>query len=142
MNENKYFYYFITLFPCPLPSETYVKPVIAEQRSLQYLCQVFRGTRYWVGFGNKFCYRRHVDKTFPDEVQSSWEGTLNFDSSRHLWTKKNDIKKFSPWRSAHDKCIFYLLINCFYFSMSRGQSRTSLVVQWLGIHLPMQETHI
>ena len=122
----------------------YVNPGIEEQKSLQYLCQVFRGTRYWVGFGNKFCYRWHVDKTFPDEVQSSQEGTLNFNSSRHLWAKKKKmtLRNFQP----KDLLMINVYSTCSSIistlAYQEGQSRTSLVVQLLGIHLPKQETHI
>ena len=120
----------------------YANPGIEEQKSSQYLCQVFRGTRYWVGFGNKFCYRRHVDKTFPDEVQSSQEGTLNFNSSRHLRTKKITLRNFQP----KDLLMIKVYSTCSSvvstLACQEGQSRTSLVIQWLGINLPMQETHV
>lgn len=34
MNENKYFYYFIMLFPCPLPSETYMSNQSQKSRKV------------------------------------------------------------------------------------------------------------
>lgn len=93
LNKNKIFLTFFMIFimfPCLLISETRMS---RKAEKFSYLCQVLRGTRHWVGFGNKFCNRRHVDKTFPDEVQSSQECRLNFNSSRHLWTKKMALKK-------------------------------------------------
>lgn len=117
LNKNEVFLFnilmiFIMLFPCLLLSETHMS---RKAEKFSYLRQVLRGTRHWVGFGNKFCNRRHVDKTFPDEVQPSQECRLNFNSSRHLWTKKMTLKSFQPKDIFMNKCIFYTTIN--YFSI-------------------------
>lgn len=88
MNErNTLLFYYVVSLLTPFRN-TYVNPGTQGQESSQYLRQVLRGARHWVSFGNEFCHRRHVDKTLPDEVQSSQEGRLNFHSSRHLWTKR------------------------------------------------------